>query len=143
MRLSHALCGLFLSLILNWSAYAFLGGAPDSYPPYTSTIKILNNYTTTETTAQYGVVITEFSNSSNAVFAINWSGPTRPDMTRLLGNYFSQYQTLLNQAKSLRGGLYQKSDDLVIFSHANLRNFSGYAYLPAQLPNGFDLNTLK
>lgn len=137
------ICKIIILCVLTANAYAFLGGAPDIYPPYAPTVETFSNYKTTETATQYGITITEYSDNNQIVFAVTWEGTTRPDMAKLLGPHFFHYQSLLAQAHSLRGGVAQESADLVFFSHAAMNKFSGYAYLPLQIPTGFKTNSLK
>jgi Protein of unknown function (DUF2844) len=128
---------------LGTLAHAELGGASNSYPPFAPTIQTYNNYSVIDTEIDHKVIVTEYVNAQKIVFAVSWSGTIRPDMTQLLGKYFFQFQNMQAQSRSLRGGLYKETADMVLYSQSGINQYSGYAYILGQVPAGFNTNTLK
>ncbi len=93
-------------------------------------------------TAQ-SVTVTEYS-ASGVVFAIRWSGPVIPDLSRLLGTYFSQYaaKTPTPTAVTRNRPVTIQTLDLVVHAGGHMRAFSGSAYVPSLIPAGLSLITL-
>ena len=86
----------------------------------------------THTTPE-GVKVRQFVSAHGLVFAVAWDGPVLPDMERLLGRHFPQYQTALQQRKR---NVRVESPTLSLESGGMMRAFVGRAYLPDQLPVG-------
>jgi len=93
-------------------------------------------------TAQ-NVTVTEYS-SGGVVFAISWTGPVMPDLSQLLGTYFSQYTTKLPAptAAMRNKPITIQTPNLVLHAGGHMRAFSGSAYAPGLVPAGLNLGTL-
>lgn len=91
---------------------------------------------TTMTTDTNGVIVTEYINSNNYVFAVSWKGPVKPDLVSLLGSYAPLTQ---KGSYTTRTHLDVKENDIVVHSTGRLRNFSGYAYIPSLTPANFNI----
>ncbi|MDE2260434.1 MAG: DUF2844 domain-containing protein [Betaproteobacteria bacterium] len=93
-------------------------------------------------TAQ-NVTVTEYA-ASGVVFAISWSGPVIPDLSRLLGTYFPQYaakvQTRPITARNTP--ITVQTSTLVVHASGHMRAYSGSAYAPALVPPSINLITL-
>jgi hypothetical protein len=98
------------------------------------------NYTVQQLTEPAGQIVYEYINTGGIVFAVSWSGPIKPDLSTLLGNYFAE----LNQSKS-PSHTFQKvtTSDVVISSTGRLRSFKGFAYVPSLTPVGFTFPNLQ
>lgn len=95
---------------------------------------------------QSGVQLTEYMDQTGRVFALKWSGPIAPDMSVLLGTYFSVYKDELDKSRALHLGgkrnVAVSANDLVTASSGHLRDWRGYAYAPSLVPAGVDVYAL-
>ena len=89
------------------------------------------------------VTVTEYS-AQGIVFAIRWSGPVMPDLSHLLGIYFSQYTAKMPlPAAAIRNKpIAIVTPNLAVHASGHMRAFSGSAYAPGLAPAGLNLNTL-
>ncbi len=144
----------FLTLILTlpMGAWAVLGGnaatiEQDGQPAEVSSTHQLAQHSSgvqqqSVLTAQ-NVTVTEYV-AGGVVFAISWSGPVIPDMSRLLGTYFPQYAAKL-QARQITGRntpIAVQTPTLVVHASGHMRAYSGSAYAPALVPTGINLTAL-
>lgn len=91
-----------------------------------------------ETTDANGIVVREYVDASNAVYAVSWHGPAMPDAQALLGTYFQRFRDAA-LASSGDAGLHATriaDSDLIVESHMRLREFTGRAWLASALPAG-------
>jgi Protein of unknown function (DUF2844) len=101
-------------------------------------------YSVHEIVSPEGITIHEFSSLQGVVFAVRWRGPFMPDLNQLLGQYFKSYTTMLaSKSTRFQGVAHFSTPDLVVHSGGRLRAFSGFAYLPKQLPVGVKVEDLK
>jgi hypothetical protein len=89
--------------------------------------------------------VREFLNAAGVVFAVTWQGPVMPDLQRLLGAQFPVYAAAL--AAQERPGSHRSvritTADLVVESEGHLRAYVGRGYLPALVPAGVSIGTLR
>jgi len=90
-----------------------------------------------------GTQIREYVNTENVVVAVTWQGPTLPNLKSLLGAHFQTFSNRPVDHSGNRRSAEFHSDDLVVQSHGQMRNFSGRAYLPKLLPTGFSVDQIK
>ncbi len=102
-------------------------------------------YTESDLTSDGGAVTREFTNGAGTVFAVAWSGPVRPDLKTLFGDYFPRFQ-----ADNATNGRFRRhkplhSDDLdfIVRTGGHPGAVWGYAYLPQQVPQGFSIEGLQ
>lgn len=84
-----------------------------------------------------GTVLNEYVSPSGTVFAVSWSGPTKPDLHQALGSYFQQYAAARQQVvhtTGMRRHFQVTQPDLVVESSGRMRQFYGRAYVPSLLP---------
>jgi hypothetical protein len=96
-------------------------------------------------TADNGITVREFLDSTGLVFAVSWSGPAIPDLRELLGRYYVRYTSALSALPNAgrQRAIHVAMADLVVQSGGHLRAYSGLAYLPARLPAGVAPETLR
>ena len=102
-----------------------------------------NLYSLHENQLDSGTTIREYASPSGVVFALAWRGPVLPDLNALLGDYFNTFKVGVEQGRlaGRRGSpVSVQSDQLVVKSTGRMRNFSGYAYAPALIPSGVNIN---
>ena len=86
-----------------------------------------------------GVVVREYAAPSGTVFAVTWSGPTRPDMKQLLGDYFGRF---VGERDHPRGPLRVDQSDVVIQSGGHMGSLHGRAWVRSLVPQGVDADAL-
>ena len=101
------------------------------------------NYTVSELDGDGGMVTREFTNGSGTVFAVAWSGPVRPDLSQLFGTYFARFQADSHVRVRLRRPLRADDIDFVMRSGGHPGKVWGFAVLPAEVPQGFQMETLQ
>ncbi|WP_245964870.1 DUF2844 domain-containing protein [Trinickia dinghuensis] len=154
--LSAALtCG---ALAMAVPAVAALGGVPT--PPPAGAVSSPGNavvhaasgvagatsFTVTQTTYANGTVVREYVSAAGAVFGIAWNGPFMPNLSVLLGTYFTQYDSARVAQRAAapgRGPLNVELPGLVVHSGGHMGAFSGQAYLPQSLPIGVTADDIQ
>lgn len=143
--------GLAMSITVL-PVYAALGGtaaaAPSSAAQATQAkaaqrAGAASNYTTHETTTPAGTVVRQFAAADGRVFAVAWSGPSKPNLRELLGTYFEDFAGSRDPAPRGHAQRRLENADLVVQSGGRMRAFSGRAYLPAKLPTGVLIDDLR
>ncbi|MEN9713192.1 MAG: hypothetical protein RLY90_1453 [Pseudomonadota bacterium] len=128
---------IILGLAAAWQiSNAELGGAPAPANDQ-SQLQTFQNYKVLSHSFNDDSQYKEYLDGSNLVFAVFWDGTSRPDMSKLLGKYFFEFQSLNANAPHLNGATQLESSNLVIQSQGRMRSFSGLAYLPTRLPVNF------
>lgn len=95
-----------------------------------------NGYAVHELQSPTGALVREYVSSSGKVFAITWQAPSMPDLRQLLGNYFDEFQKSAALNRTPHAPLSVQHPGLVVQLGGHMRNFTGRAYLPDQLPSG-------
>jgi hypothetical protein len=107
----------------------------------------MGRYTRHELTRPNGGMVHEFTNAAGMVFAVTWSGPGKPDLSTLLGRYFSTFQAssaaTARQMHSLRHPPQIAHADLQIQVEGHMGWFHGVAYVPSLAPAGFSVSDLS
>jgi hypothetical protein len=85
----------------------------------------------------------EFVDATGTVFAVSWSGPFKPDLGKLLGRRFEDYQKGEGKRTGDRTHQRVETGDMVVVSAGHMGAFIGHAWLPARLPAGFDPEAMK
>jgi hypothetical protein len=99
-------------------------------------------YALHETALENGTTVWEYATPAGQVFAVAWRGPVLPDLSALLGNYFRAFKVETEQIRAVgsRGApITIERDGLVLQSGGRMRNFFGYAYVPALVPAGVNI----
>jgi hypothetical protein len=150
--MKHSILIGLLAAMASLAAHATLGGTVDTVEQdrvqFHAQVHTMQRaaFTVHEMSAESGIVVKEYADKQGVVFAVRWSGPWRPDMQQLLGNYFGSFKHDPQSAESHLGRrrpIDVQHDDLVIRSEGHMRAFSGYAYLPQKLPVGVSPSDLQ
>jgi len=138
---------LAISMSGSWAA---LGGRPANLGPRVLAAQTHAEstgqaaYTEVENKLESGTVVHEYTDAGGTVFAVSWSGPFLPNLKEILGVHFD---TMVEQARkaprSGRSHFRLKQSDLVIVSDGHMGSFEGRAWLPSQLPPGFNPGDMK
>jgi hypothetical protein len=89
-----------------------------------------------------GTVVREYVRNGK-VFAVAWGGPVIPSLRQLLGSYFEPY---VNSPRGAAAGHHLRvvaTPTWVVQSAGHQQGFLGRAWLPTELPSGFDLDTVR
>ncbi len=96
-------------------------------------------YSVDEVQLADGSRIHKYLAENGQIFAVSWNTLYKPDLSLLLGEYFSSYAGAA-KLSAQQGGIHRQfhhdANDLVVQSGGHLHVFSGYAYLRSQLPAG-------
>ena len=87
-----------------------------------------------EISASDGTIVREYASPAGDVFAVSWRGPTRPNLSELLGDHYPAFQQASRSTGRRRGPLVVRTEHLVVEMGGHIRDFHGRAYLPDRLP---------
>jgi hypothetical protein len=133
-------------------AFAALGGRvtsvdADRIRVEGALMRIVRNdaYALHEIRSASGTMIREYVNPSGLVFAVAWDGPWLPDLRQVLGDHFDRYQAIMQSRRGRggRGAVVIDEPGLVVQMTGRPRAFKGRAYLPALLPAGLQLESIR
>lgn len=100
-------------------------------------------YTVHEVLLATGTTVREYTDPAGIVFAVSWRGPVLPNLSALLGSYYSTFKVQTDQTRRAgirRAPVNMAQDGLVVRSMGRMRNFFGNAYAPALVPTGVSIN---
>src|SRR5450631_4890591 len=87
--------------------------------------RVASGYTVHEIVLSTGTVIHQYVSTSDNVFAVTWSGPSKPDLRQLLGPSFETMNARhARQAHPGHSTVVQHEPDLVVESGGHPRSFS-------------------
>jgi hypothetical protein len=147
-RIACALCAAALALIVL-PCRAELGGkvstvAGDQARMMASRrVEAGSAFTRHVMTTPAGGEVVEYVSPSGVVFAVSWQGPVKPDLEQLLGDSFKPFHEAALAQTSARRPLSLRQSNLVVHSRGRMRDFSGMAYLPDQLPAGVTAQDIR
>jgi uncharacterized protein DUF2844 len=144
---------LVLMLALPTTAFAALGGNAASVDAdrvriQGALMRIVRNdsYALHEIRSASGTTIREYVSTSGTVFAVVWQGPWLPDLRQVLGAHFDQYDTTMRSARRERkgrGSIVIDGPDLIVQMTGHPRSFFGRAYVPALMPQGVQVESIR
>ncbi len=106
----------------------------------------LTAYTVEQITTASGIAVNEYVGPDRKVFAVTWRGRRPPDLSILLGPYFTQYQDAANTGGLTAHGLHHASvrgSDVLVETAGHMRDMRGRALLPAMLPRGVEQSEIR
>ncbi|QDK45220.1 hypothetical protein DOM22_08650 [Bdellovibrio sp. ZAP7] len=104
-----------------------------------------SSYSVSEATTDDGVKVRQYADSQGRVFGISWKGATLPPLSELLGTYLPEYKKEV-KARGRQFGrrsLKISTDNIVVEGSSRQTDQRGRAYIPANLPQGFDLKEIN
>lgn len=144
---------LLCILVAPSTAFASLGGTvasvdADRVRAQGALMRIVQSdaYALHEIRSASGTMVREYVNGSGTVFAVAWDGPWLPDLRQVLGDRFDQYQAAMTanqRARKGRGVIAIDEPGLVVQMSGHPRAFTGRAYVPALLPQGIQLESIR
>ena len=142
---------IIVGLAAGRTAMATLGEPADSIASdqkalsaLRSSSSVYKNYTVQQVESA-AVTVREYISPSGIVFGVAWNGMTHPDLTQLLGTYFTEYQQARKQAprKPGRRSSQVKTNRVIVETWGHMRNLQGRAYAPALIPSGVTIDEIK
>ena len=140
------LTALFLSTVPAW---AVLGQSVESVRSDQLKLKgqlrstTLEGYSVHQINSADGSVVKEFVSPTGTVFGISWEGPTMPNLSQLLGTYFTQFEQAPRSSVRRRGPVTVRTDQLVVESGGHMRAFHGRAYASGLLPGNLSAEVIR
>jgi Protein of unknown function (DUF2844) len=131
---------VFFSLAVTSASFGALGGdatsvqADQAHMRAQVRVTRTNAYTLHELQVQGKVAVREYVSPVGKVFAVAWSGPTRPDLQQVLGTYYSQFSHAMQQRRA-RGPVNLRLPGLVVQMGGHQRALRGRAYVPEMMPD--------
>jgi hypothetical protein len=89
------------------------------------------------------VSVREYVNPDGKVFGVAWDGQTKPDISQVLGPYFTRYvnaaagQSMARQLRNI------DQPDFVLRMSGHMRHFTGSAWVPGLVPADVDPMEVK
>jgi len=101
-------------------------------------------YSIHEMHAPNNVVVREFVSPGGQVFGVAWQGPSRPDLSQVLGPYFAPFTEAAKKLhRTGRGPLIVQQPGLVVEMGGHARSFFGMAYVPQMVPAGVSTGEIR
>lgn len=92
-----------------------------------------------------GVTLKEYVTDDGVIFGVTWRGLSHPDLSQLLGSYYSDYKAekaRMPRKKGLRMENVQASQ-VVVRRAGHMRDLQGQAYDERLFPAGFKIEDLQ
>jgi hypothetical protein len=90
-----------------------------------------------------GTVLREYAVPGSAVFAVAWSGPAVPNLSQVLGGYFTLFTDAAKVKHAGRTHFRTQQEGFVMESNGHMRSFSGRAYIPQAVPPATSLDEIR
>ncbi|MGO9443594.1 MAG: DUF2844 domain-containing protein [Thiobacillaceae bacterium] len=89
------------------------------------------------------VSVRQYVNSDAKVFGVAWSGQTKPDLSQVLGPYYSRYVEAASGHGMVQPLRRIDQPDFVLRVSGHMRHFMGAAWVPGLVPANVDPTELK
>ena len=150
VRFPKFMCWLFLLSMATPCLHAELGSASLTLG-HSASIKTSNalispkplTYSIKRIITQDDIEIHEYLNTSGVVFGVAWTGASKPDLSPLLGNFYSRYQLAQPQTPSARSPIAINAADFVLQTGGRMNHFLGIAFAPTHAPQGVSINDIQ
>ncbi len=132
-------------------ACAVLGGPADSVNRDAAAMKAqgshekaMSGYSVHEITSST-LTLREYVSPSGTVFGIAWDGQLSPNLSYLLGSYYSQYHEARKQMPRARGkrSMRVQAEDVVVERWGHMGSMHGRAWVPSLLPAGISPDIIR
>ncbi|HEX7674633.1 MAG TPA: DUF2844 domain-containing protein [Bdellovibrio sp.] len=144
---------LALCLLSSSSAFAVLGQRSDSVVKMATSMKAKIKAASTSSSAYTaqdvelnGTKIREYLNSDGVVFAVAWQGVIEPDLSSLLGDYYTEYSQALRtteKSAATKRNLNIETTRMKVRKFGHMRSWHGLAYVSSLVPEGVSVEDLS
>jgi hypothetical protein len=100
------------------------------------------SYKVEQISTEAGVTVNEYISANGTVFAVSWRGPRPPDLSQLLGSYFTEFEAAAAAPHPQRH-LVLKTPELVVETGGHMRDLRGRAYIPSLLPPNLSTEEIR
>ncbi len=144
-----ALSAAILTVLLPHPARATLGEPESTVAAEAQQLKVSvkaterTGYRLHEMQLPSGTRLREFVDAEGTVFAVAWTGPSKPDLRQALGKYFDVYIAAAKARRAVRSPLRIRGPGFAMDAGGHMRAFTGRAYLPGSVPAGTSLDDLR
>ena len=144
--------GIAVILTLSTSAFASLGDNESSIDKDGQSMKAAHQKSqvpgqayTVHTLTTSTVTVKEYLSTSGVVFAVSWRGAAKPDLSALLGSYYTEFSAASAKMEKGHGrhAINVKSAKVTVSSGGHMRDLHGKAFAPDLVPAGVNVETLQ
>jgi hypothetical protein len=100
----------------------------------------MQHYDVHEIKGDDGMILREYANGQGKIFAVTWQGPMPPNLQKLFGTYFDQFQAAAADSAHAHPGMHRQlsitQPDFVLQALGKWGAFHGKAYVPSLVPAG-------
>jgi hypothetical protein len=100
----------------------------------------MQHYDVHEIKGEDGVLLREYANGQGKIFAVSWQGPLPPNLQKLFGTYFDQFQAGAADSAHAHPGMHRQltitHPDFILQSVGRWGAFHGKAYVTSLVPAG-------
>lgn len=89
------------------------------------------------------VSVRQYANPDGKVFGVAWDGQTKPDLSQVLGPYFTRYTNAAAGRIMTRQIRNIDQPDFVLRVSGHMRHFTGSAWVPGLVPADVDPAEMK
>lgn len=89
------------------------------------------------------VTVRQYVNPDGKVFGVVWDGQTKPDLSQVLGPYFTRYSNAAAEHSLVRQLRNIDQPDFVLRVSGHMRHFTGSAWLPNLVPANVNPTEVK
>lgn len=129
-------CFVIFFLLSVQPTFAAIGQAPDPNAESFRRKGVFSVYTRTSPQ----VKVREYS-YHGVVFAASWHGSRMPNLKRLFGSRYQDYETV-HQKKAFRNERV-KAGDMIIRTGGHMRDLFGLVFIPSLAPPGFTIKDVR
>lgn len=83
-------------------------------------------------------LVRQYSRPDGKIFGVAWEGAVKPDLSQVLGPYYTRYIDAVQAAGRSRGTRRIVGSDFMIVVSGHMRHFAGAAWLPGLTPANVD-----
>ena len=102
-----------------------------------------SNYQVHDLALPTGASLREYVDLNGKVFAVAWSGGSRPNLRDVMGAHYDRYIAATRGQRRARGPVRVELPGMVVLMGGYLRTFWGQVYLTDQLPAGVTAEDLR
>ncbi|PWU17871.1 MAG: hypothetical protein C5B49_08125 [Bdellovibrio sp.] len=108
--------------------------------------KAVARYSVHEKKLSSTVTVKEYAGTDGVVFAVSWRGLARPDLSDLLGDYYSEYSNAEKEQKTQprrRSAASITTPQIIVKHFGHMRDIRGLAYIKDRIPSSVRVEELE
>jgi hypothetical protein len=100
-------------------------------------------YNINEITTPDGMKVREYAAPDGTVFAVTWHGSRMPDLSNLLGNYYTEYRDAASHGPFYLHRSSVRTAHMVVETGGPMRALWGRAIIPSLVPQGVSEDAIR